>query len=195
MPGEHRTKVDQGFAAYRMGLVCRIESGDRHAGVACPSCHRWRSSRSRRTSSSVRVAPSTLPNIGSPSLISTDRRSRRTGSILRPEPSGINSSWVSGVIPSATRRDFGITTRPTRSIDTRMVPNYYWNGKLVLESLFLGGDGVRCPSLPGPIADVRCAPMRSARPAQPAWGRISVHRRGGSVPPWRPDPASSVPCQ
>jgi hypothetical protein len=28
------------------------------------------------------------------------------------------------VIPKATRRDLGITTRPTRSIDTSMTPSY-----------------------------------------------------------------------
>ena len=59
-----------------------------------------------------------LPSIGSPSLVWIGRRSRRTASILSPDPSGISSSSVSGVIPRATRRAFGITIRPTRSIET-----------------------------------------------------------------------------
>ena len=101
-----------------------------------PNVHRWRSSRSRRMPSSDSATPSTLPRIGSPSLVSIARWSRRTGSIRMPVPSGINSSCVSGVIPSAVRKAFGMTTRPTRSIATSMARYYQLIGKLVATSQF-----------------------------------------------------------
>lgn len=120
-----------------------------------PNAHRWRSSRSRRMPSSDSATPSTLPRIGSPSLVSIARRSRRTGSIRMPVPSGINSSCVSGVIPSATRRAFGMTTRPTRSIVTSIPRRYQKIGKLVAMNQSPDVNGRPVPATPVPTVPAR----------------------------------------
>jgi len=123
--------VEQGLGGRPSGLRGSNQERRRQRWCRMPTNHRWRSSRSPRTSSSVSTAPSTRPSIGRPSRVSIGRARRWTGSIRRPDPSGISSSGVSGVIPSDTRSAFGMTSRPSRSTVTVMATDYHPIGKMV----------------------------------------------------------------
>jgi hypothetical protein len=145
-----------------------------------PTGHRWMSSRMRRTSSSVSTAPSTLPSIGSPSLVSIERWCRRTGSIRRPFPSGINSSCVSGVMPRARRSAFGITTRPTRSIVTYTKQFYHLIGKMPAPYHLPGLQGVRLGLF---AVDSRARSQIVGEPYLPSDGRSTFEISGWRIAP------------